>query len=100
MRLRDRRPDNGRLFAGLLSAIGPAGEIFARKYMEKFAPEKIRAVVESKSPGFIANVEQKCWRRYLELAADLSGQAVETEMVEGIVNYTEELISRSEIRGR
>ena len=88
------------LTAGLLSAIGPAGEIFARKYLEKFAPEKIRAGIESKSPGFIANVDQKCWRRYLELAADLSGHAVETQMVEGIVAYTEELISRSEIRGR
>jgi hypothetical protein len=88
------------LTAGLLSAIGPAGEIFARKYLEKFAPEKIRAGIESKSPGFIANIDQKCWRRYLELAADLSGHAVETQMVEGIVAYTEELISRSEIRGR
>ena len=39
------------LTAGLLSAIGPAGEIFARKHLEKFAPEKIRASVESKSPG-------------------------------------------------
>jgi hypothetical protein len=86
--------------AGLLSAIGPAGEIFARKYLEKYAPEKIRASVESKSPGFIASVEQKCWRRYVELAAELSGQGVETQIVDGIVAYTEELISRSEIRGR
>jgi hypothetical protein len=88
------------LTAGLLSAIGPAGEIFARKHLEKFAPEKIRTAVESKSPGFIANVELKCWRRYVELAADLSGHAVETQIVDGIVAYTEELISRSEIRGR
>ena len=88
------------LTAGLLSAIGPAGEIFARKHLEKFAPEKIRAGVESKSTGFISNVELKCWRRYVELAADLSGQAVEMQIVDGIVAYTEELISRSEIRGR
>jgi hypothetical protein len=88
------------LTAGLLSAIGPAGEIFARKHLEKFAPEKIRAGVESKSPGFISNVELKCWRRYVELAADLSGHAVEMQIVDGIVAYTEELISRSEIRGR
>jgi len=88
------------LTAGLLSAIGPAGEIFARKHLEKFAPEKIRAGVESKSPGFISNVELKCWRRYVELAADLSGHAVEMQIVEGIVAYTEELISKSEIRGR
>jgi hypothetical protein len=88
------------LTAGLLSAIGPAGEIFARKHLEKYAPEKIRANVESKSPGFISNVELKCWRRYVELAADLSGHAVEMQIVEGIVTYTEELISRTEIRGR
>ncbi len=88
------------LTGGLLSAIGPAGEIFARKHLEKFAPEKIRAGVESKSPGFISNVELKCWRRYVELAADLSGHAVEMQIVDGIVAYTEELISRSEIRGR
>ena len=73
---------------------------FARKHLEKFAPEKIRAGVESKSPGFISNVELKCWRRYVELAADLSGHAVEMQIVDGIVTYTEELISRSEIRGR
>ncbi len=88
------------LTGGLLSAIGPAGEIFARKHLEKFAPEKIRASVESKSPGFISNVELKSWRRYVELAADLSGHAVEMQIVDGIVTYTEELISRSEIRGR
>ncbi len=87
------------LTGGLLSAIGPAGEIFARKHLEKFAPEKIRASVE-KAPGFISNVELKCWRRYVELTADLSGQAVEMQIVDGIATYTEELISRSEIRGR
>jgi hypothetical protein len=86
------------LTGGLLSAIGPAGEIFARKHLEKFAPEKIRASVESKSAGFISNVELRCWRRYVELTANLSGQAVEMQIVDGIAAYTEELISRSEIR--
>jgi hypothetical protein len=88
------------LTGGLLSAIGPAGEIFARKHLERFAPEKIRAGVELKGQGFIPNVEVKCWRRYVELAADLSGHAVETQIVEGIVAYTEELISKSEMRAR
>jgi hypothetical protein len=88
------------LTAGLLSAIGPAREIFARKHLDRFAPEKIRAGIESKSSAFISNVELRCWRRYVELAADLSGHAIETQIVDGIVSYTEELISRSEIRGR
>jgi hypothetical protein len=88
------------LTAGLLTAIGPAGDMFARKHLEKFAPEKIRASVESKAPGFIAGIEQKCWRRYVELAEELSGHAIETQVVDRIVAYTEELISKSEIRAR
>jgi hypothetical protein len=88
------------LSAGLLSAIGAAGEIYARRHLEKFAPDKIRAAVDAKTGGFIGSAELKCWRRYVELAGELSGQAVETQILDGIVGYTEELISRSEIRGR
>jgi hypothetical protein len=88
------------LSAGLLSAIGAAGEIYARRHLEKFAPEKIRAGVDAKTSGFIGSAELKCWRRYVELANELSGHAVETQILDGIVGYTEELISRSEIRGR
>jgi hypothetical protein len=88
------------LMAGLLSAIGPAGEIYARRHLEKFSPDKIRAAVESKTGSFIGSAELKCWRRYVELAGELSGHAVEMQILDGIVGYTEELISRTEIRGR
>jgi hypothetical protein len=87
------------LTAGLLSAIGPAGETYARQHLEKFAPEKIRTSIESKSPGFLGNIEQKCWRRYLELAGDLSGPVVQKQMVDAIVSYTEALFFRPETRG-
>jgi hypothetical protein len=91
------REKTRKLTARLLSAIGLAGEIFARIHLEKLAPEKIRTGVELNSTGFMSNVEQKWWRRYVELVAELSGQAVETKIVDEIVAYTEELISRSEI---
>jgi hypothetical protein len=87
------------LTAGLLSAIGPAGETYARQHLEKFSPERIRTSVESKSGGFLGNIEQKCWRRYLELAGDLSGPVVEKQMVDAIVSYTEALFFRPETRG-
>jgi hypothetical protein len=88
------------LTGGLLSAIGTAGETYARHHLEKFAPEKIRAAVESKPSGFIGSAEQKCWRRYVELASELSGQGVETQIINAIVSYAEELISRPELRSR
>jgi len=80
------------LLAGLLSAIGPTGETYARHHLETFAPEKIRAAVEVASSGFLSNVEQKCWRRYVALASELNGPAVEKQIVDAIVSYTEQIV--------
>lgn len=88
------------LIAGILSAIGPAGETYARRHLQTFAPEKIRAAVEAGNPGFLSSVEQKCWRKYVDLASGLSGPEVEKQIVDAIVTYTEELISRPELRSR
>jgi hypothetical protein len=79
------------LIAGLLSGIGPAGENYARHHLETFAPEKIRASVET--GGFLSSIEQKCWRRYEELAGQLNGPTVEREIIDAIVNYAEEVVS-------
>jgi hypothetical protein len=79
------------LFAGILSAIGPTGETYARQHLETFAPEKIRATVET--GGFLTNVEQKCWRRYVVLASELNGPAIEKQIVDTITGYTEEIFS-------
>jgi hypothetical protein len=78
------------LLAGLLAAIGPTGETYARHHLETFAPEKIRAGVEA--GGFLSNVEQKCWRRYVTLAGELNGPAIEKQIVDAIVSYTEEIV--------
>jgi hypothetical protein len=80
------------LLAGLLSAIGPTGETYARHHLETFAPEKIRAAVEVASSGFLGNVEQKCWRRYVTLASELNGPTIEKQIVDAIVSYTEQVV--------
>src|SRR5258708_1971294 len=80
------------LLAGLLSAIGPMGETYAQHHLETFAPEKIRATVEAGSSGFLSNVEQKCWRRYVAFASELNGPAIEKQIVDAIVSYTEEIV--------
>jgi hypothetical protein len=79
------------LLAGLLSAIGPTGESYARHHLETFAPEKIRASIET--GAFTTNVEQKCWRRYVTLAGELNGPAIEKQIVDTIVAYAEEIVS-------
>jgi len=88
------------LLAGLLSAIGPAGETYARNHLETFAPEKIRATIDGGSSSFLSNVEQKCWRRYVTLANELNGPAVEKQIVDAIVGYTEQIVLGSKRGGR
>src|SRR5207244_30924 len=80
------------VLAGLLSAIGSAGETYARHHLETFAPEKVRATVEAGSPGFLRNVEQNCWRRYVALTSELNGPAIEKQIVDAIVSYTEDIV--------
>jgi hypothetical protein len=85
------------LLASLLAAIGPTGETYARRHLETFAPEKIRAGVEA--GGFLSNIEQKCWRRYVTLASELNGPAIEKQIVDAIVSYTEEIVLGRKPRG-
>ena len=79
------------LFAGLLSAIGPTGETYARNHLETFAPEKIQATIET--GGLLTNMEQKCWRRYVALASELNRPVIEKQIIDSIVNYAEEILS-------
>lgn len=79
------------LIAGVISAIGPAGETYARRHLETYAPEKIRTACAG-AGGFMGVSEQRLWRKYVELADQLNGPAVEKQIVDAIVNYTEDLV--------
>jgi hypothetical protein len=75
-----------KLVAGLLAGMGPAGSAFARNYLARFSPETI----ENRSAGgFFSNADQRCWRAYIELFAQLNEQSVEREVLNAIVQYAE-----------
>ena len=79
------------LVAGVLTAIGPAGRGFAKQYLARFSPEAIKALVSGES-GLFVSAEQKCWRKYSELASEFSEDSVETELQESIARYAEDLM--------
>jgi hypothetical protein len=85
------------LTVALVSGFGSAGEAFARWYLSSYAPQKIRSLVEAGSHGFLANVEQRCWRRYVELAERLNGPLIEEQLANGVVNYVEELTAKTDV---
>ncbi len=83
------------LTAGLLAALGATGETFARQYLSRFAPPAIKQAVGGEGGSFLMGVEQKCWRKYVELFSETSGAKIEQEIAGSIVRYTEQLIHGS-----
>jgi len=86
------------LVAGLLAGLGPAGKNFARRFHEHYAPDAIREVVrtEGGGSGLFANMEAKCWKKYTELASELTDATIENDIQNAVVKYAEDLIRGSQ----
>lgn len=80
------------LVAGLLAGLGPAGKNFARRYQQNYTPDAIREVLRAEGGG---KSDAHCWKKYVELAAQLSETVIEDDVQEAVVKYAEELIRGS-----
>jgi hypothetical protein len=83
------------LVAGLVAAVGSAGEVFARQYLTRFSPQNIKEAADAE-PGFFVGPEQKCWRKYTQLFNELSGTVIESEIANAIAKRAEDLILGAE----
>jgi hypothetical protein len=82
------------LIAGLLAGLGPAGRNFARRYQQRYAPDAVREAVraEGGGGGLFANAEARCWKKYTDLAAEITDATIENDVQEAVVKYAEDLI--------
>lgn len=80
------------LVAGLLAGLGPAGKNFARRYQQYYTPDAIREVLRAEGGG---KSDAHCWKKYTELAAQLSETVIEDDVQEAVVKYAEDLIRGS-----
>lgn len=82
------------LIAGLLAGLGPAGRNFARRYQQRYAPDAIREAVraEGGGGGLFANPEAKCWKKYTDLAAEITDASIESDVQDAVVKYAEDII--------
>jgi hypothetical protein len=80
------------LIAGLLAGLGPAGKNFARRYTQSFTPDAIREVVRAEGGG---KTDAVFWKKYTELATQLSETVIEDDVQEAVVKYAEDLIRSS-----
>ena len=80
------------LIAGLLAGLGPAGKNFSRRYIQHYAPDSIREAAQAEGAG---KSDALLWKKYTELASQLSETVIEDDVQEAVVKYAEELIRGS-----
>lgn len=80
-----------RLLAALTSAVGRAGDQFAKHHLARFSPSEISALVRMEPGSVFISHEVKCWRKYVELAETLNEDSIEMEIRKAIVDYVESL---------
>lgn len=77
------------LIAGLLAGLGPAGKNFSRRYQQFYTPDAIREAVRAEGGG---KSDAHFWKKYTELASQLSETVIEDDVQEAVVKYAEDLI--------
>jgi hypothetical protein len=81
------------LIAGLLASLGPAGKNFARRFQSRYSPEAIRDIVKMEGGASIfGNADSKFWKKYTELAGEISEGSIQTDMMDAVARYAEELM--------
>lgn len=82
-----------KLVAGLLAGLGPAGKNFARRYQQRYSPDAIRESMKAEGGGgLFGNAEARYWKKYTEVAAEITDQLIESDVQDAVVKYAEDLI--------
>ena len=84
------------LIAGLMGAIGPVGRNYSRRNAAKYSPPSIQDLVRMEPGKIWDSLDVKCWRKYKELAKDLTEESIEKQLHEAIVQFAEELMGSSD----
>lgn len=78
------------LTAALISSVGQSGRQFAQRHVYRFGVEAIR---DAAGPGTIMKPQAvKCWEKYVELAGSMDAVTLETELLQTIAKYAEDLV--------
>jgi hypothetical protein len=65
---------------------------FAKTHAKRLSPSAIQDWVKMEPGGFLQSLEVRCWKKYVEVAGDLTEASVEREIMELMANSAEELM--------
>lgn len=81
-----------RLVASLMIALGMAGRQYASSHHYRFSPLALEDIARAEKK-WSESLEAACWRKYRELAADVSEAAIEKELKDAIAKSAEEVMA-------
>ena len=74
----------------------PSGRNFARRHVQRYSPDAIREATKLEGGGgLFANAEARCWKKYTDVAAEITESSIETDVQDAVVKYAEDLIRGS-----
>lgn len=94
----DKLKELHQIITAMITAVGRAGDQFAKHHLSKLSPSEITALVRLERKGVLVSHEVKCWRKYQELASELTEASIEAQIREAIVDCVESLMKISRRR--
>lgn len=94
----DKLKELHQIITAMITAVGRAGDQFAKHHLSKLSPSEISALVRLEPKGVLVGHEVKCWRKYQELASELTEASIEAQIREAIADFVESLMKISRRR--
>jgi len=91
----DKLKELHQIITAMITAVGRAGDQFAKHHLSKLSPSEISALVRLERKGVLVSHEVKCWRKYQELASELTEASIEAQIREAIVDCVKSLMKVS-----
>jgi hypothetical protein len=79
------------LTAALIAALGPAAKIFATDHTTRYSPDAVRDAVKLEGVSVFGNADARLWKKYTELANEISEDSIRTTLIDAVVKYAEDL---------
>lgn len=81
------------LIAVLMGSMSQISRGFVKRYQTRYAPEAVKDLVKLEGGGrLLTSADTRYWRKYSELAAEITEAGIQSDMQEVVVRYVEELM--------
>lgn len=80
------------LVSSLIGSLAVTSRGFVKRYQTRYAPDAVKDIVKMEGGLGAFGNEGKFWRKYVELAADINDLSIQTDMMESISRFVEDMM--------